>query len=144
MNRLGTTVIVMVLATGSTRGDDGRLEAWSSIDGVSYKQQIGDEDIKAFPSWNPFKDPCPLSPAKAVALALAELKRVSPKLEMKQVTLDFVTLSKADEDLRDKWLYTLNFWLSERGEDGPWFTVHVCLDGTVPKLQKVEKKTPNQ
>jgi len=115
-------------------------EAWSNIHGVSFKQKITDADLDTYPSWNPLKDECPLSPSGAISLALYELKKIAPDQNMSHVSLGHIALRAPSKAFKDKWHYSLNFWLTPEGDDGPWFTVYVRLDGKVSEIMKVEKK----
>jgi hypothetical protein len=137
MKRTGIVISVLLLVALVSHAYEG--EAWSNIHGVSYKQRITDEDLKTYPSWNPLKDACPVSPSKAIGLALAELKKVAPSQNMKDVQLSYVKLRAPSKDFLDKWHYQLNFYLTKDGKKGPWFTVWVRLDEKVPEIIKVDK-----
>jgi len=126
--------VLAVAACGLANETDVDVTVEGSVltNDKAYKQALDGKAIAAQPSWDPLEGKCPIGPSKAVQLATAKLKKAAPHLKLSSVSLEKVP------GMTDKWYYMVNFFQDPESMEGDYANVIVCLDGTMPRLEKEE------
>ena len=145
-----TSVILGLLTVAVAKVSNASI----GISGQLYRQTIDDSDVASFPSWDPLKQECPVSPSDAVKLAIQALREKGIDITFVKVTYVKLARYESDDPKADgKWYYTLNLYLHPRSEDfwegkdrttsiekgeRNYATMFVRLDGKVPEIIKGE------
>lgn len=130
---LCTAAIVMATCCLADEANvDVTIEGSVLMKGKAFKQVLEGKTVANQPSWKPLEQKCPLGPSKAAQLATAKLKKSAPHLKLSSVSVEKVPAMK------DKWYYMVNFFQDPDSMEGDYANVIVCLDESIPKLQKEE------
>lgn len=149
-SRMLTLVALCCLASSGM----GEMTSSILVKGKSYRQTVDGQTSAVRGEWEPLKQPCPLSPGKAVRLAADTLKARLPEIEFIEVST--ISLNRFPEEKpvhKPRWYYVVNLYLHPKAEsfwenedlstsrekgERDYATVFVSLDGSVPDIRNGE------
>lgn len=109
----------------------------SMVNGKWYEHRISVENLTKVPQWNPFDEPAPLPPHKAIAISRDYLKKQNEDighLALGTITIDRVISKK----VKNRWKYMIS--ILDRNNMANSFYIIVMMDGTV--IDPVEISDP--
>ena len=109
----------------------------SLVNGKWYEHRISVENLTKVPQWNPFDEPAPLPPHKAIAISRDYLKKHNDDID--HLALGTITIDRViSKKVKNRWKYMIT--ILDRDNMANSFNIIVMMDGTV--IEPVEISDP--